>query len=220
LNGADVIVIPGSKNTISDLLYLRKSGMEKKIKEFAGAGGMVAGICGGYQMLGMRISDPHRVDGPVGEAEGMGLLPVLTVMEKEKQTVQTAAKSLGTDFWEGDLDVRGYEIHMGTTERLEGTKPAFSVGDSDRGFRFDGAAAAGHRVWGTYLHGVFDSDGFRKSFLNNLRTHKGTGPSHTGSYELLKQEGFDKLADIVRTSLDMGKIYALINGKISRRSEG
>jgi adenosylcobyric acid synthase len=210
LDGADVIVIPGSKNTISDLLYLRKSGMEKKIKEFAGAGGMVAGICGGYQMLGMRISDPHRVDGLVGEAEGMGLLPVLTVMEKEKQTVQTAAKSLGTDFWEGDLDVRGYEIHMGTTERLEGTKPAFSVWDSGRGFRFDGATAAGHRVWGTYLHGVFDSDGFRKSFLNNLRTQKGTGPSPTGSYELLKQEGFDKLADIVRTSLDMEKIYALI----------
>ncbi len=210
LNGADVIIVPGSKNTIGDLLYLRETGMEQRIKEFAASGGMVAGICGGYQMLGTAIRDPYQVDGTAHEAAGMGLLPVTTVMEKEKQTVQIAAKSFASNLWAGNVEVKGYEIHMGSTTRLDGARPAFHV-HNDGGIREEGAVSSDLRAWGTYLHGVFDSDEFRKSFLNGVRKRKGIKTSAVGSYDRLKQEGFDKLAAIVRGSLDIKKIYEILN---------
>ena len=209
LNGADVLIIPGSKNTIGDLLYMREAGMERRIREFAASGGMVAGICGGYQMLGMTINDPHMVDGPVQEADGMGLLSVKTVMEKEKRTVQVSARSFAAEHWEADIPVQGYEIHMGRTERFDGARPAFRVGQGNES-REDGAVSSDQRIWGTYLHGVFDSDGFRKSFLDSIRKRKGMEISCANSYDLLKQEGFDKLAALVRASLDIKRIYKLI----------
>ncbi len=217
LNGADVVVIPGSKNTIGDLLYLRETGMEQRIKTFAAGGGMVAGICGGYQMLGRKIHDPHRVDGSVREADGIGLLPIDTVMEKEKQTAQVSAKSLAADFWEGNDDVRAYEIHMGRTELLDGARPAFRVHENGS-CREDGAVSSHNRVWGTYLHGVFDSDGFRKSFLDNIRKRKGLEISGGNSYDRMKQEGFEKLAAIVRRNIDMKKVYEILHLQQTARS--
>lgn len=209
LNGADVVIIPGSKNTIGDLLYMRETGMEQRIRDFARSGGMVAGICGGYQMLGIRISDPFRVDGPVTEAGGIGLLPVTTIMEREKQTVQVTAKSLDAEFWRGRAEVTGYEIHMGKTERLNGARPAFRV--LEQGIeREDGAVSTNHSVWGTYLHGLFDNDAFRKSFLDGIRKRKGIETAAGSSYGCLKQEGFDKLAAIVRSSIDMNKVYEIL----------
>lgn len=209
LNGADVIIVPGSKNTIGDLLYLRETGMEQRIKEFAASGCMVAGICGGYQMLGTAIRDPYQVDGTASEAAGMGLLPVTTVMEKEKQTVQVAAKSFASNLWAGNVEVKGYEIHMGRTTRFDGARPAFHV-HNDGENREDGAVSSDLRAWGTYLHGVFDSDGFRKSFLDGVRRRKGIKTSAAGSYDRLKQEGFDKLAAIVRESIDIKKLYEIL----------
>jgi adenosylcobyric acid synthase len=208
LNGADVVIIPGTKNTIGDLLYLRETGMEQRIRDYARAGGMVIGVCGGYQMLGSRISDPFRVDGSVPEAEGMGLLPVATVMEAEKQTVQVTARALAPAFGECAA-VRGYEIHMGRTERLDGAFPAFRV-LAGEGERDDGAVSHDRRVWGTYLHGVFDGDEFRESFLDGIRKQKGLDARGAGSYDRLKQEGFDKLAAIVRSSLEMKKVYEIL----------
>ncbi len=210
LSGADAVIIPGSKNTIGDLLHLRETGMETRIREFAAAGGMVAGICGGYQMLGQSISDPFRVDGAVPEAAGIGLLPVRTVMERDKQTVQVRARSRECAFWGGNLDVRGYEIHMGKTERLDGTPAAFTVEEGGV-LREDGALSTRQNVWGAYLHGVFDSDGFRKSFLDRIRKYKGLPVSAASSYDGLKQEGFNRLAAIVRASIDMKKLYQILN---------
>jgi adenosylcobyric acid synthase len=212
LNDADVVIIPGSKNTIGDLHYLRETGMEQRIKEFAASGGMVAGICGGYQMLGTAIRDPYQVDGTAREAAGMGLLPVTTVMEKEKQTVQVDAKSFASNLWAGNVDVKGYEIHMGRTTRFDGARPAFHV-HNDGGPREDGAVSSDLRAWGTYFHGVFDSDEFRKSFLDGIRKRKGIETTAAGSYDRLKQEGFDKLAAIVRGSIDMKKVYEILQSK-------
>ena len=212
LNDADVVIIPGSKNTIGDLHYLRETGMEQRIKEFAASGGMVAGICGGYQMLGTAIRDPYQVEGTASEAAGMGLLPVTTVMEKEKQTVQVAAKSFASNLWAGNVEVKGYEIHMGRTTRFDGARPAFHV-HNDGENREDGAVSSDLRAWGTYLHGVFDSDGFRKSFLDGIRKRKGIETTAAGSYDRLKQEGFDKLAAIVRGSIDMKKVYEILQSK-------
>ncbi len=211
LTGADVVVIPGSKNTISDLLYLRETGLEQGIKAFATAGGMVIGICGGYQMLGLTIDDPFLIDGDVREADGMGLLPVTTVMQKEKQTVQVSARTLASALWDGGIDLRGYEIHMGRTKKKSGALPAFQVRYADE-TREDGAQSPDRRVWGTYLHGVFDSDPFRKSFLDGIRRHKGMKASAVESYEQLKQEGFEKLAALVRASVDMNRIRAILQG--------
>jgi adenosylcobyric acid synthase len=212
LGGADVVFIPGSKNTIGDLLYLRETGMEQRIREFAARGGMVAGICGGYQMLGKAISDPFRVDGTVPEAEGIGLLPVTTIMETQKQTTQVRAESLRSEFWEHGAALSGYEIHMGRTERLDGAGAAFRVRENGT-MRDDGALSPSHRVWGTYLHGVFDSDGFRSSFLDHILKRKGGVISSGTSYESLKQEGFDKLASIVRSSIDMKAVYDILGMK-------
>jgi adenosylcobyric acid synthase len=203
-----MIIIPGTKNTIGDLLYMRETGMEQRITDFARSGGMVAGICGGYQMLGRKIRDPFMVDGSVSEADGMGLLPVSTVMEKEKQTLQVTGKSLTRGVF-GDGDVRGYEIHMGRTERFDGARPAFRVVESGL-HREDGAVSADLRVWGTYLHGVFDSDSFRKSFLDGIRNRKGITSSPSCSYEKRKQEGFEKLAAIVRSNIAIEKLYEIL----------
>ncbi len=209
LKGADVVVIPGSKNTISDLLYLRETGLEQGIREYAAAGGMVIGICGGYQMLGLTINDPFMTDGDMREADGMGLLPVTTVMQKEKQTVQVEARTLASALWDGNIELRGYEIHMGRTKKKPGVLPAFQVRYADES-REDGAQSQDLRVWGTYLHGLFDSDAFRKSFLNGVRRHKGMAASPVSSYEQLKQDGFEKLAATVRASIDMQKIHAIL----------
>jgi adenosylcobyric acid synthase len=209
LTGADVVVIPGSKNTTSDLLFLRETGMEQGIRDHAAAGGMVVGICGGYQMLGLTIKDPFMTDGGVQEAEGMGLLPVTTVMQQEKQTVQVTARTLVSGLWDGNIELSGYEIHMGRTKKKPGTMPAFQVRSAD-GPREDGAQSQSLRVWGTYLHGLFDSDAFRKSFLNGIRRHKGMELAAVNPYEQLKEDGFEKLATLVRASLDMQKIYAIL----------
>lgn len=209
LTGADVVVIPGSKNTISDLLYLRENRLEQGIRDYAAAGGMVIGICGGYQMLGLSINDPYMIDGDVREADGMGLLPVTTVMQKEKQTVQVEARTLASDLWDSNIELRGYEIHMGRTKKKPGVLPAFQVRYADES-REDGAQSRDLRVWGTYLHGLFDSDAFRKSFLNGVRLHKGMAASPVSSYGQLKQDGFEKLAATVRASLDMQKIHAIL----------
>jgi adenosylcobyric acid synthase len=211
LMDADVVVVPGSKNTIGDLLYLRETGLEQRIREYAAAGGMVVGICGGYQMLGLTINDPFMIDGDVREADGMGLLPVVTVMQKEKQTVQVTARTLESALWDHNIELHGYEIHMGRTNKDPGVPPAFQISYADES-REDGALSHNLRVWGTYLHGLFDSDAFRKSFLNRIRLHKGIAISAVGSYELLKQDGFDKLAATVRANLDMQKLYEILQG--------
>ena len=130
-------------------------------------------------------------------------------MEKEKQTVQVAARSVASNLWAGNVEVKGYEIHMGRTTRSGRARPAFRV-QTEGGTREDGAVSPDLRAWGTYLHGVFDSDGFRKSFLDGIRKRKGIETSAAGSYDRLKQEGFDKLAAIVRGSIDMKKVYEIL----------
>ena len=210
VDGADALILPGSKSTIADLHWLRSAGLETAIKDYAADQGMVVGICGGYQMLGLKISDSLGVDGSPSTAEGIGLLPIETEMAPLKQTLQVVGRPLASSFWESAHEVKGYEIHLGRTERHRDVGAAFQIATGAGGRREDGAIAAGIRVWGSYLHGLFESDGFRKSFLDGMRRRKGVGQSAAASYERLKQEGFDRLADIVRQSLDMEKIYELI----------
>ena len=182
LEGADVIVIPGSKNTIDDLAYVRQSGMAEALGRHASDGAEVVGICGGYQMLGRSIADPEGVEAG-GEVDGLGLLDVTTQLARTKITQLAEAESLEIDP-ERHLTVRGYFIHMGQTTGRD-MRHCFHVRPlnlgggqlEDRGVeRFDGAVNESGLIWGTYVHGVFDLPEFRRAWINRIRARKSLPP--------------------------------------------
>lgn len=204
---ADLLIIPGSKNTIEDLLFLRKSGLEDRIKDFAKEG-MVIGICGGYQMLGSTIQDPYCVETNLGEIKGIGLLNVDTVFESEKTMTRVEAQSIS---FGNKADIYGYEIHMGISTLKGDCSSLFniSVKNGENVCESDGAVNNSGNIMGTYIHGIFDGEGFREYILNKLRTLKGISCKKAMHYESLREKELDRLAAIVRSSLDMNKIYEI-----------
>jgi adenosylcobyric acid synthase len=216
---SDLIIIPGSKNTIGDLAYLRKSEYDKAILKHRQRGGSVIGICGGYQMLGRLICDPFKVETNRKSIVGLGLLDVETAIEKEKVTSQVEARVSPKDLlqWKS-RKIFGYEIHMGKTERSNNISPAFTiVKKKDRNVRIeDGAISKDGKVWGTYIHGIFDNDEFRREFINRLRKRKGLSPLSRGDtlhYHQVKAEGFNNLERGLRENLDMDFIYRILKLK-------
>ncbi|HLB13235.1 MAG TPA: cobyric acid synthase, partial [Dehalococcoidia bacterium] len=178
LGQPDLIIIPGTKSTMSDLAHLRATGLAEAVTRLAQGGTPVAGICGGFQMLGRSIRDPDRVESVAEEVEGLGLLPVDTVFAREKTTRQVNGRvAWGRGLLEGTqgMGVTGYEIHMGQS-RAEGLSPSFLVQADGEEPRPDGASDAQGLVFGTYLHGLFHDQAFRTAFLNNLRRRKGLSP--------------------------------------------
>ncbi|RXI46116.1 cobyric acid synthase CobQ [Clostridium tetani] len=200
----DLLIIPGSKNTIEDLLVLRKCGLEEKIKEYSKTGNVI-GVCGGYQMLGKTLKDPYKVESEELETEGMGLLNVNTVFEEKKVTTRIKANS-------EDAEVYGYEIHMGVCTYEEGAKPLFNIYDENgkKVNRQDGAINEKGNIMGTYIHGVFDGVKFREKVLNNIRKSKNMEEKNAIHYENLREENLDKLANLVRENLDMDYIYRIM----------
>ncbi|MFB5266933.1 cobyric acid synthase [Paenibacillus enshidis] len=217
----DAIILPGTKDTIGDLEMLKAQGIHEDIRIAMEKGSsQLVGICGGYQMLGGRLLDPDAVEaGQPQEAEGLGWLPLITTFLKEKQTVRVSgtlapANPLPLAGLTEAFPVTGYEIHMGITERMEGQDdllPLFSVSRGD-GVPFDeGSAAADGRVWGTYLHGVFDNDRLRRSWLDGIRLSKGLSPlGQTFAAREAKEREFDRIADLVRAHLDMKRVYSIM----------
>jgi len=199
LGSPDLIIVPGSKNVMHDMDFLRTSGLAAAINVLADGGGCeIIGICGGFQMLGERISDPHGIEGK-GEAKALGLLELQTVLAQKKTLRRQDFRHLASG-----MMVRGYEIHHGQSpSRLE------VVLEAEDGARC-GAAAPGGMIWGTYLHGLFDSDPFRHWLLEKLRARKGLARLSTPRpiYDL--EPAFDRLADTVRQHLDMARIYRLL----------
>lgn len=210
LDGADCVILPGSKSTIGDLLKIREVGIESRIKSLAGDGTPVVGICGGYQMLGTRIFDPLRTESELMEVAGMGLLNVETTFAAEKTTTQTKARALaGSQFVGGvpDTVFDGYEIHMGVTTRGEDTQPILEITER-QGCSIsepDGAASGDGRIWGCYLHGMFDSPVFRRQFVNDLRQRKGLAPLELALTPDV--DPLDELAKRVRENLNMPLLY-------------
>ncbi|WP_027633624.1 cobyric acid synthase [Clostridium hydrogeniformans] len=212
----DLLVIPGSKNTIGDLNYLKESGLYEKIKAYS-KNGNILGICGGYQILGKTLKDPYGVESKVEEAEGLGLLDVHTVFNEEKITTringelkEKGAEILGIDNIKEDL--YGYEIHMGETTYGQDGTPLFHIisRNGETVSCDDGAINKKGNIMGTYIHGIFDGVSFRESLVNKLRQEKGLDLKKSGKYEALREAELDKLAHIVRSSLDMNKIYEII----------
>lgn len=205
LENPDVIILPGTKSTVSDLEYLKKSGMAEKIFSALKKNPQlrVIGICGGYQMLGTKICDPDHTESSKKEVLGLGLLPVMTSFEREKILTQVKAKAIASG-----LEVTGYEIHHGRTRIQKGGKPVFKILGKSGKEHFDGAYTRDGKIWGTYLHGVFDADAFRRDFLNRIRIEKGGAPLPSSVFSPDKE--FDKLAALVRKNTDMKQIYSLL----------
>ena len=186
---ADLVLIPGSKSTIGDLAYLRAQGWDIDILAHHRRGGQ----CGGYQMLGKTIDDPHGVEGNPGKVAGLGLLDVHTVMSDEKRVTLTTATSR-----DGDLPVSGYEIHMGRTTGPDCRRAWLQVGA-----RAEGAASADGRVLGSYLHGLFSSDPFRARFLSSL------GYDSRSHYDAGVEQALDALADHLEHHIDLELLLSL-----------
>ncbi|MDP4095314.1 cobyric acid synthase [Paenibacillus sp. P96] len=219
----DAIILPGTKDTIGDLEVLREQGIHEDIRLAMQKGcGQLVGICGGYQMLGRRLLDPEAVEaGQPQEAEGLGWLPLITTFLKEKQTVRVSGTlatthplSLANQTAES-FPITGYEIHMGVTERMDGDpeslRPLFRVSRREESPFDEGSATTDGRVWGTYLHGVFDNDRLRRSWLDGIRLNKGLSPlGQTFDAREAKEREFDRVADLVRAHLDMKRVYSIM----------
>lgn len=220
LGTPDLIVLPGSKNTIEDLLFLHNSGIAAAVIEANKNGVSVVGICGGFQMLGTKILDPQLTESSLPEIGGLDLLDTITIFEEEKITNQAEATIISKSNLMkncSQLTVAGYEIHMGRTTLGAGVNPFLKITkrSSQKLEIFDGAEREDGLVWGTYLHGIFDNNDFRRAFLDEIRIKKGWTPLGlpTSSAEVLIEEAYNQLAEVVRNSLDMKKLYEILNSE-------
>jgi cobyric acid synthase CobQ len=210
----DAVIIPGTKSTVADLGWLRASGLADAILRFAAAGGTVAGICGGYQMLGRALLDPNGIESTERETAGLGLLPVVTSFASGKTLARTSARwvfatGAATGATRGatsDEALEGYEIHHGAT-RLSATPLAGAVRPVVVTESGEAIGYGTDTIWGSYLHGIFDADQFRRSFLNRLRLKRGLSPLPPTARPSLDSE-LSRLADAVRANVDLAVIRA------------
>jgi adenosylcobyric acid synthase len=206
----DVLILPGSKSTMSDLAYLRLSGFATHVHRCHEARIPIVGICGGYQMLGQELLDPAGVESEVQRAQGLGLLDLTTRFEREKRTVRVRAMNI-----DNRHEVSGYEIHMGRTNGPGAVRPVFQVLEEmgKAVDRFDGAKSLDGLVWGTYLHGVFDAPPIRRDFLNALRRRRGWQ-----ALDPLKgspaAENLDSLATLIRKHVDLVSLDQVLYGNL------
>lgn len=198
----DLIILPGSKSTVSDLGKLKSEGWDIDIRAHVRRGGVVLGLCGGFQMLGRQISDPHGVEGQAGSAAGLGLLAVETVLSPDKAVRPVA----GRDSLTG-VPIAGYEIHLGMTTG-PGTERPFVVLNG----RHDGACSADGRVLGTYIHGLFASDAFRAQFLARFRN----GEVSRLAYEERIDATLDALANHVARHIDCDQLMTIAENDLQR----
>jgi len=204
LGGEDMIIIPGSKNTIGDLIFMKETGIYDRILEEAEKGKMIFGICGGLQILGKRIEDPMCVESERGGEDALGLLNIVTSMGEIKSTYQVEKNILKCSGILSGLEgvsVRGYEIHQGQSE---GSEESFLDGSESVSYYRE-------NIMATYLHGIFDNGEFTRHILNHLRRGKGTAlRDEMIDYEVKKAEEFDKWEGHLRKNLDIDKIYEIL----------
>lgn len=205
LHGYAIVFLPGSKNVRADLCWMRQTGWDAQLRAYAADGGRLTGICGGYQMLGTEIRDPHGVEGAPGMTEGLRLLDATTIIGRNK----VLARVHGIRETDGE-EVEGYEIHMGRTRRCTGTDHAFRITvRQGRGVDVcDGAASPNGLIWGTYIHGLFDRPGFRTAVLQELDpayTQQDSDPASD-----FKQRQYALLADHFRSHLNMERLMEIV----------
>jgi adenosylcobyric acid synthase len=198
---ADLVLLLGSKSTISDLAFLRAQGWDIDINAHQRRGGRVLGLCGGYQMLGHRISDPDGIEGPMGTVEGLGLLDVETVLSTAKTLSRVTGRSTAAD----GAVVQGYEIHIGQTQGPDCIRPMLNIDAPGGGMRPDGASSRDGLVTGCYVHGLFAADDYRRLFLAAL----GRTCTEMVNYEAEVERVLDSLASHLEAHLDIDALFAL-----------
>ncbi|MEK6527863.1 MAG: cobyric acid synthase [Nitrospirota bacterium] len=208
LNSPDLIIIPGTKNTISDLEYLKVSGLAGKIISYirSNSSPFLLGVCGGYQMLGKKIFDKYHLESAIEEINGLGLLPIRTHLVKDKVLNQVKAREVSSG-----IEIFGYEIHHGISEGKGDPKPFFEILER-KGKKikyFDGFRSKDKRISGTYIHGLFDTDTFRREFLNQIRQSKGWQPLPQ-KINFDPDREFDKLAQLLRENINMKLLYRIV----------
>ena len=202
------VIIPGTKSTSDDLQSLVESGMYDKLKEYNERGGVIAGICGGYQIMGRKLKDPENVDSTLyDDMDGLDILPVETLFIGEKQVRQTKGR---IDSIFSDQEIDGYEIHLGRTEFLENCDYFALLEDGTE----DGCIYDGGRVFGTYLHNVFHNDVLRNDWLNMIRKKHNMVLRDVVDTDKIKEESYEKLAAYAEEHLDIDYIMKIINREV------
>lgn len=213
LKNPDMIILPGTKNTMEDLLWLRQNGLEAAVLKKAAEGKVIFGICGGYQMLGETLSDPEHVEAG-GEIKGMGLLPMHTVFKESKTRTRVQGrfpKVEGILHTLMGVQLEGYEIHMGESTLSQGAESLTEITDMvKQESKMDGAYCK--NVYGSYVHGIFDKEDVAKKVVEGLGEQKGIDVSNMAgvNFAEFKETQYDKLAEGLRKHLDMKKIYEIL----------
>jgi adenosylcobyric acid synthase len=219
LGNPHCLILPGTKSTLSDLAWLRQTGLAEAIKDQAALGTQVVGICGGYQVLGQQLLNPYRIESGVTEMAGLGLLPVTTVFAGQKETHQVRASLVDDRHCPGmrGQHVEGYEIHMGQTS---GGKAWLQLARGEgTPLVHDGAVNADGRVWGCYLHGLFANDEFRRHWLSSLYRRSATSDppleyqengASLFSYSQQVEASLNRLAEEVEAALDMAALEQIL----------
>jgi len=202
LGRPQAVIIPGTKSTIADLDWLRRSGLAEAVVRFA-QGGEVVGICGGYQMLGESIHDPLHVESRADSADGLGLLPIVTTFASQKATHRVRARILKFESLVGEV-IEGYEIHMGETKSRMPWLEIISR-NGEQVTVPDGSVSSDGKVWGCYLHGLFANDSFRRAWLRRL----GWTGRITSQAERFERS-LEALADAVENALDMKELERIV----------
>ena len=203
LGSPDAVILPGTKSTIADLLWLTESGFSEKIIALAEQGTHVVGVCGGYQMLGTAVFDPNHVESEHPSAQGLSLLPVETTFVGDKATHQMRGTIQATGGWLAELNgqsLTGYEIHMGRTETDSAWLQVEQRGESAVSI-LDGAISKNQKIWGCYIHGLFGNENLRRAWLAQLGHVSSTRDSEAD----LIMASIDRLADSVEKNLQLDK---------------
>lgn len=217
LSKFDLIIIPGTKTTTKDLVFLKESGLAAEIKKANQKGKMIIGICGGFQILGRKLIDPKQTEGGQKELKGLGLLAIETEFLAHKTTHQAEVRinpnlnnqKIKTHFAQANFS--GYEIHTGQTNYLNETEALFELKErSGQTVKLkDGAVNKAGNCFGSYLHGLFDNNNFRSKILNLLRKNKNLSQIETYNYQAEIEKNLDRLADTVEANLDLDKLLEL-----------
>ena len=221
LGNEDIIIIPGSKNTIEDMKDLIEKNIGREIVRIAKKGTPVFGICGGFQIMGQKIMDPEKIESDLKEISGLGLLDIETVMKSDKTTTQyknTVKNVSGILTGTEGMEIKGYEIHQGysypVNEKNEENNNSENILKNDTACLFGDEKLKGavkDNIAGTYIHGIFDNSEFTSHFLNEVRKLKGLDRiDENFSYSDYKNREYDKLAEVLRENIDIKKIYEIM----------
>ncbi len=221
VRNADLVIIPGSKNTVEDLLLLKRKGLVDAVRKAHEQGTQIIGICGGYQMLGRKIRDPYGAESGHTSVDGIGLLNIETVFRKEKKTCLVEAEVLHTGGGRrkaggnGKDLLQGYEIHMGESTgdvglfSVKRVAAHSAVRNPQSETILDGSLNG--NCWGTYIHGIFENDSFRQGIMNPLRKKRGLPAVSNGAcYAASQEKAIDRLADVFREHVDLRFIQRLV----------